>query len=1203
MEYRLVVQAIVLPCLFTFAAALQGQTASLVADLSPKPASSPPNSLPEQLLAFRGKVLFSAAEPSSGRELWVSDGEGRGTHLLADFCVGRCDSSPQVLGATATAVAGYTLIGTGFDPLVQLWRSDGTRDGTFLLPSSADPATLDFGFDLGVQTVFLGDVLYFSGCNHEQGCGLWRSDGTPAGTRTVKVFETDGGAFRLTAAASRLFFLHDRALWVSDGTPGGTRAVADLPQGASLMAALGDRAVFIAGGPDGQELWVSDGTAAGTRTLTSFAAPEPFQQTFWLKPMGGKVYFVADDVLHGAEIWATDGTPAGTLQVTDISFHDPFQFRDDSSGEPIGLRNTDLELLGDRLVFWATDGLHGFQPWSAQGAATAPLCSGCSFTNARAALVKAGSRLLFTGVEPQQGAAQVWTTDGTPQGTTLLHTACTSHCANFVLEPTPFLGSGFFTVLAGSGRTEMWQSDGTAAGTRLFASPSFTTPRLAALGSTVFYSGAGTNDSYGAELWASDGTPAGTRLVTDIARGNASTTFEGLTAAGRNLFFSLCDDVNVRRSGYTEGTAGSTIEDHGPPVGCGTGRPPSASAGGAMLFVRGQFDRDQLWRMSPDGSLAQLTQMSPGQFIGNLVVLADRLYFVVTAQSQPSEIWRSDGTAQGTGKVVDLPSSLTFISYPRVVGSEIWFSAFQAPPNSGEEIWRTDGTQANTRKVAGFGPDLSFEDPEFTALGATVFFIGPDHQDHGQLWRTDGTQAGTTLVRNLDPPRGFFTDRPDIAELTAFQGAIYFIANSADELPPNRGLFRSDGTAEGTVLLKQFEPGVRYPDTPPPIHLRTLASGLVLVADDGVHGRELWRSDGTAAGTVLLRDIAPGAGGSGIGDLQVAGGRVFFSADDGVHGFELWQSDGTAAGTRLVQDIAPEGASSYPGALTAAGDRLFFTADDGSTGNELWVLPLSGPPCQPSASALCLSGGRFQVTATWRDFAGHTGAGTAVPLSGDTGYFWFFAPSNVESILKVLDGTSLNGHHWVFYGALSNVEYTLTVTDSQTGLARRYFNPAGTFASVGDTAGFGPLGAHDTAPQVAAAGSAPFVSERLAAAAATGTCVPAAGRLCLDEGRFAVEATWQDFSNRNGAGTAVALTSDTGYFWFFDPANVEAVIKVLDGTPVNGHFWVYYGALSNVEYHLTVTDTTTGAVRTYTNPKGRFASVGDVGAFSGGTQP
>ncbi|HEV7786302.1 MAG TPA: ELWxxDGT repeat protein, partial [Thermoanaerobaculia bacterium] len=657
-----------------------------------------------------------------------------------------------------------------------------------------------------------------------------------------------------------------------------------------------------------------------------------------------------------------------------------------------------------------------------------------------------------------------------------------------------------------------------------------------------------------------------------------------------------------RRFWYTGGTDASTVEDPGSISGCSSEPLLRVNVGGAMLFASNDYfgNRDQLWRMLPDGGLAQITQMSKGQHIGDWTVLADRLYFAVTTESGSLQIWRSDGTPPGTGEVVDLPASLSFVSGLQRVAAEFWFSAFPTQPGNGMEIWRSDGTQTNTRKVADFGPDGDFENPEFTAVGSTLFFIGPDHDHHGQLWRTDGTQAGTLLVRDLDP-QGFFTSA-DIAELTAYQGALYFIANTTDSLPlPNRGLFRSDGTAGGTVLLKEFVPGAEYPATPPPIDLRALASGLVLVADDGIHGREIWRSDGTAAGTALLRDITPGAAGSGIQGFEVAAGRVFFAANDGVHGVELWQSDGTPAGTRLVQDIAPEGASSYPTALTAAGDRLYFTADDGSTGNELWVLPLSGPPCQPSTSALCLSAGRFQVTAAWRNFAGHTGAGTAVPLSGDTGYFWFFAPSNVETILKVLDGTSLNGHFWTFFGALSNVEYTLTVTDSQTGLARRYFNPSGTFASVGDTESFGPHGAHDTASGVATVtggGPAPFVSERLDAAAATGTCGPAAGRLCLDGGRFAVEATWQDFSNRTGTGTAVSLTSDTGYFWFFDAANVEAVIKVLDGTAVNGHFWVYYGALSNVEYQLTVTDTTIGAIKTYTNPKGRFASAGDIGAFS-----
>jgi len=113
------------------------------------------------------------------------------------------------------------------------------------------------------------------------------------------------------------------------------------------------------------------------------------------------------------------------------------------------------------------------------------------------------------------------------------------------------------------------------------------------------------------------------------------------------------------------------------------------------------------------------------------------------------------------------------------------------------------------------------------------------------------------------------------------------------------------------------------------------------------------------------------------------------------------------------------------------------------------------PSCAPNAATLCLNGNRFRVQVTWRVASqGVGGSGTAVPLSGDTGYFWFFSSGNVELIVKALDGRGLNGFFWVFYGALSDVEYTLTVTDTVTGAVKTYFNPAGRLASVADTSAF-----------------------------------------------------------------------------------------------------------------------------------------------------
>jgi hypothetical protein len=179
------------------------------------------------------------------------------------------------------------------------------------------------------------------------------------------------------------------------------------------------------------------------------------------------------------------------------------------------------------------------------------------------------------------------------------------------------------------------------------------------------------------------------------------------------------------------------------------------------------------------------------------------------------------------------------------------------------------------------------------------------------------------------------------------------------------------------------------------------------------------------------------------------------------------------------------------------------------------------------------------------------------------------------------------------------VEYTLTVTDTATGLARRYVNPSGVLASVGDTLAFGPYGAsaQAVAESVARPSPLPLIDRRVAAAEATGSCASSSTRLCLNGSRFAVEIAWKDFQGNQGTGKAVQLTGDTGWFWFFDAANVEVVLKVLDGTPVNGHHWVFYGALSSVEYTVTVTDTQTGAIRTYRNSGGRLASVADTGAF------
>ena len=110
--------------------------------------------------------------------------------------------------------------------------------------------------------------------------------------------------------------------------------------------------------------------------------------------------------------------------------------------------------------------------------------------------------------------------------------------------------------------------------------------------------------------------------------------------------------------------------------------------------------------------------------------------------------------------------------------------------------------------------------------------------------------------------------------------------------------------------------------------------------------------------------------------------------------------------------------------------------------------------CSPDATTLCLNAGRFQVRVNWSvPSQGTSGAGMAVPLTSDTGYLWFFSSNNVELVIKVVDGRAFNSRFWVFYGALSDVEYTITVTDTQTGVPGPT-TTLRTLASVADTSAF-----------------------------------------------------------------------------------------------------------------------------------------------------
>ncbi len=273
-----------------------------------------------------------------------------------------------------------------------------------------------------------------------------------------------------------------------------------------------------------------------------------------------------------------------------------------------------------------------------------------------------------------------------------------------------------------------------------------------------------------------------------------------------------------------------------------------------------------------------------------------------------------------------------------------------------------------------------------------------------------------------------------------------------------------------------------------------------------------------------------------------------------------------------------------------------------------YVPPGTGPTCTQDARTLCLDHGRFAVTATWQ---ADTASGTAFvhPLTSNTGYLWFFADSNVEAVVKVLDACGFNQRFWVFAGGLTDVNVVMTVTDTVTGLAHTYTNPAHTaIQPIADTDAFATCDAAPVAAVRAEGDALPSASDPVTPApshpadppTATGGCVADATSLCLNAGRFRVRAHYDDLQGHAGDARAIALTGDTGYFWFFDSSNVEVVVKALDGCAVNQRYWVYGGGLTDVHVVMTVTDTLTGATQTYVNPPHTsFQPLQDSSAFDG----
>lgn len=371
---------------------------------------------------------------------------------------------------------------------------------------------------------------------------------------------------------------------------------------------------------------------------------------------------------------------------------------------------------------------------------------------------------------------------------------------------------------------------------------------------------------------------------------------------------------------------------------------------GTLFFLaradRSSFHRT-LWKSNGrSGSTGMVKDINPADSsaLGYLTNAGGTLFFRADDGSSGWELWKSDGTGAGTVLVKDIhPSGNSSPKYLTNVDGILFFQASDGV-HSGE-LWKSDGTEAGTIMVKDINPGFSGSDPEeLTAVGNYLFFTAEDGTTGRELWKSDGTEGGTSRVADIWGT----TPGSDPQYLTQLNIMVMF---SADNGMNGRELY---GSILGltTYLIKDINNSYGdYSFASYPEYLTRAGSSVFFAAttSDG-SARELWKSDGTEGGTVMVKDINPVTS-SNPANLLALGETLFFTADNGTYGVELWQSDGTAEGTFLVRDIKTGDQSSNPQKLTVSNNTLYFVADDGIHGVELWRVdkpPFPWPIFLPS---------------------------------------------------------------------------------------------------------------------------------------------------------------------------------------------------------------------------------------------------------------
>ena len=493
--------------------------------------------------------------------------------------------------------------------------------------------------------------------------------------------------------------------------------------------------------------------------------------------------------------------------------------------------------------------------------------------------------------------------------------------------PRPYFemnGTVLFQAANADRGLEWWRTDGTAAGTRLLrdvrpgpdGSGALLNRNAAVAGGRLFF--AADDGAGGSELWKTDGTPEGTVLVRDVRPGSAGSVPRHFAAVGDTLYFTADDGTRGRELWKSDGTADGTrlLKDI---------HPSGASDPGIDDFM---------W--------------ASGVINDRFVVSGGTLYFAATDAERGRELWKTDGTPEGTVPVADaVPGTAGSHAQAMIdVGGTPYFIAGPLF-DSAATLYRVDPvSEAGIRPV---GSVFNNGSTQLGRVGGTLLVLGGPQTEPG-LYRYDpAADAALVRVRPFDRAALPASAGPQVFAAPG-DGAAYF-QTARPFNTPGVELWRTDGTPDGTRLVRQFSAyRGRSRGTsvqPAPVFAPSSGGSLYFAADDGEHGTELWRSDGTGPGTALVTDLNTVTRGADPTAGPTLNGRGLFAAFDAAHGTELWSTDGTADGTALVKDINP-----------GTGEGVLFshrfvggTRASPTSGRSPTAVPTSVPTMAPTAGS------------------------------------------------------------------------------------------------------------------------------------------------------------------------------------------------------------------------------------------------------------